>query len=296
MKGDQSDLLKASPTQSRRSMLSTLTDAGLACHGRGTASPSSGGFAAAAAAGGAANRGEAPAFAVGTPATRGRLRGRRTAGSLASPSEDEPDDAKLSSGSFSSRRQRLRTDESERPGREAAIWRHRNPCRRTPSRMIESSSLVHIVRPWSKPLMWSSSSAVCGSTGGIQSGPMPHESSSSSSLRRPSPPESLRASPCRRCSLCHRLRTPSAVRSGSEAAMRPHCVPRRRNAARIVRSSSGFHSALRSGALSAMGRSASIGFKVTPSKEPGAESADGDVGSGASGETGTGGASSSSLR
>mmetsp|Transcript_16463 Transcript_16463/g.47467 ORF Transcript_16463/g.47467 Transcript_16463/m.47467 type:complete len:255 (+) Transcript_16463:1060-1824(+) len=184
---------------------------------------------------------ESAAAAAAESARRGE-----SAGEAGEPSPADSSPSTFESGlappcSFSSRLQRLRTDESERPGSEAAIWRHLKPCWRTPSRIIASSSVVHMVRPWSA-FFSSSSSDTSGSDGGIQFLSIPHESSSSSSARRPS---SDSPSPCLRCSLCHRFRTPSDVRPGSWAAIRPHCVPRRRKVARMTRSSSGRHSALR---------------------------------------------------
>ena len=52
--------------------------------------------------------------------------------------------------------QRLRTDESERPGRLAAIRRHLPPKAFMPSQMMRSSSAVHTERPWALPVLRSS--------------------------------------------------------------------------------------------------------------------------------------------
>eukprot|EP00964_Phaeocystis_antarctica_P012858 scaffold7040_cov66-Phaeocystis_antarctica.AAC.11 len=52
--------------------------------------------------------------------------------------------------------QRLRTDESERPGSLAAIRRHLQPKASMPSQIIRSSSAVHTERPWALPVLRSS--------------------------------------------------------------------------------------------------------------------------------------------
>eukprot|EP00965_Chrysotila_dentata_P202953 6181421-Pleurochrysis_carterae.AAC.2 len=114
--------------------------------------------------------------------------------------------------SFCSRIHRLRTDESERPGSDEAIWRHLQPNLLTPSSISASSSAVHMARPWSEPLMHALSIGPRGSGGGSQSFEMPHARSRASSAARPS---SESPSECVFCNLCHRLRTASGVRPGS---------------------------------------------------------------------------------
>ena len=71
---------------------------------------------------------------------------------------------------------------------------------------------------------------------------MPDAMSRPSSTERPS---SVSLSKCVFCSRCHLLRTASAVRLGSSSAIRCHCVPMRRTAARMVRSSVFVHPTFR---------------------------------------------------
>mmetsp|Transcript_57779 Transcript_57779/g.158762 ORF Transcript_57779/g.158762 Transcript_57779/m.158762 type:complete len:233 (+) Transcript_57779:1093-1791(+) len=143
---------------------------------------------------------------------------------------------------------RLRTDESERLFSSAAICRHLQPNLATPASMIASSSAVHMLRPWSEPRMHAPSSletpvasaavlvsaAGASISGGTHSGSTPDAMSSESIAERPS---SESPSVCIFWRRCHRLRTASAVRPGRWAAIRGHCVPTRRTAARIARSS-----------------------------------------------------------
>eukprot|EP00967_Tisochrysis_lutea_P134826 scaffold238590_cov30-Tisochrysis_lutea.AAC.3 len=80
--------------------------------------------------------------------------------------------------------------------------------------MIASSSADHFERP--SAAFDATTSSTCGeanlSGAGVQFLSMPHEERRVSSARRPS---MFSPSPCRRCSRCHRLRTPSGVRPGS---------------------------------------------------------------------------------
>eukprot|EP00964_Phaeocystis_antarctica_P012860 scaffold7040_cov66-Phaeocystis_antarctica.AAC.13 len=99
--------------------------------------------------------------------------------------------------------QRLRTDESERPGSLAAIRRHLQPKVAMPSQIMRSSSAVHTERPWALPVLRSSDE--------------PSEWPSS----KPGTPEYSSVVFCSRC-----------------AATRSHCVPSLRTQDKMIRFSS----------------------------------------------------------
>mmetsp|Transcript_36503 Transcript_36503/g.117213 ORF Transcript_36503/g.117213 Transcript_36503/m.117213 type:complete len:233 (+) Transcript_36503:569-1267(+) len=154
----------------------------------------------------------------------------------------------ISSRSLSIRIQRLRTDESERPGSAAAICRHLHPKRRTPSSMSASSPGLHMARPWSAPLMQVLILSTRGGGSiliwaGVEGPPEARSSAPAASCTRFWCSSSVRRCVC--CKRCHRLRTASEVRPGSSMAMSGHCVPSLRTQERMVRSSCSLHTILR---------------------------------------------------